>query len=158
MFTYLYPMTKQLGKKQYKELFTKVFEENTILFDSYNYVYTGSIISFWTIPYRKKIPDDLDIALDWNRKGIKELVLFYQKLKNNKKVKELTIKTVFRKTYIINNEEIEVKKYEKIDPKTVDTKLFETLLEKGNIRINYEIYGIMIELFPEKNGNGLTNL
>lgn len=151
-------MTKELGKKHYKTLFTKVFEENTSVFDSYNYVYTGSLVLFWTIPYRKKTPEDLDVALDWNDKGIKELLVFYQRLKNNKKVKELTIKTVFRKTYVINNKEIEVKKYEKIDPKTIDKKLFETLLERGNIRITYEIHGVITELFPEKNGNGLTNL
>lgn len=146
------------GKKYYKTLFSKVFEENASIFDSYNYVYTGSLVLFWTIPYRKKIPEDLDLALDWNNKGIKELLVFYQRLKNNKKVKELTIKTVFGKTYTINNKEVEVKKYQKIDPKKIDKKLFETLLEKGNIRISYEIYGVITELFPEKNGNGLTNL
>jgi hypothetical protein len=151
-------MIKELGKKHYKTLFTKVFEENTNLFDNYNYVYTGSLVLFWTIPYRKKIPEDLDVALDWNEKGIKELLVFYQRLKNNKKVKELTIKTVFRKKYIINNKEVEIQKYEKINPKTIDKKLFEILLEKGNIRISYEIYGVITELFPEKNGNGLTNL
>lgn len=158
MFTYFITMTKELGKKHYKTLFTKVFEENTSLFDSYNYVYTGSLVLFWTIPYRKKIPEDLDVALDWNNKGIKELLVFYKRLKNNKKVKELTIKTVFRKVYTINDKEVEVKKYEKIDPKKIDKKLFETLLERGNIRISYEIHGVITELFPEKNGNGLTNL
>jgi hypothetical protein len=151
-------MAKELGKKYYKALFSKVFEQNTSLFDSYNYVYTGSLVLFWTIPYRKKTPEDLDVALDWNNKGIKELLIFCQRLKSNKNVKEVTIKTVFRKVYMINNKKIEVKKYQKINPKTIDKKLFETLLEKGNIRISYKIFGIITELFPEKNGNGLTNL
>ena len=146
------------GKRYYKAIFSKVFEQNTQLFDDYNYVYTGSLVLFRTVPHRKKIPEDLDVALDRNGKGIDELLEFYRRLKNNNKVNELAVKTVFEKTYTIDKKEFHFRKYEPINPKTIDRKLFETLLDNGNIRIKYRIHGIFTELFPEKNGNGLTNL
>ena len=146
------------GKRYYKAIFSKVFEQNTQLFDDYNYVYTGSLVLFRTVPHRKKIPEDLDVALDRNGKGIDELLEFYRRLKNNNKVNELAVKTVFEKTYTIDKKEFHFRKYEPINPETIDRKLFETLLDNGNIRIKYRIHGIFTELFPEKNGNGLTNL
>lgn len=135
-----------------------MFEQNTQLFDDYNYVYTGSLVLFRTVPHRKKIPEDLDVALDRNDKGIDELLKFYRRLKNNEKVDEVAVKTVFEKTYTIDKKDFHFKKYEPINPETIDRKLFETLLDNGNIRIKYGIHGVFTELFPEKNGNGLTNL
>jgi hypothetical protein len=146
------------GKRQYKTLFSKVFEQNTELFDDYNYVYTGSLVLFRTVPHWKKIPEDLDVALDRNNKGTKELLEFYHRLKDNKKVDNLAVKTVFKRNYTIGEQDFEFKKYEQIDPDTIDQKVLETLLENGNIRIKYNIHGVFTELFPEKNGNGLTNL
>ncbi len=146
------------GKRYYKTLYSKVFAQNAQLFDNYQYTYTGSLVLFRTIPHWNKIPEDLDVALDRNGKGIDELLEFYQRLKNNPHVEDIKVKTVFRTKYMINNQEVEVKKYEKIEPETIDRALFERLLENGNIRISYKIYGVITELFPEKNGNGLTNL
>ncbi len=37
------------------------------------------------------------------------------------------------------------------------TDLLEILLETGNLRISYKVENMLIELFPEKNGNGLVN-
>jgi len=145
-------------KKYYKSIYKKVFTQNAKLFSKYQYSYTGSVILFWTIAYRKKIPDDLDVALNRNNKGLNELLDFYETLKNNKHTKNLSIKTVFKHTYKINKQSIQVKKYEQINPKNIDKKLFEILLESGNLRISYDIFWITTELFPEKNGNGLTNL
>lgn len=146
------------GKKYYKALYSKVFAQNAKLFNSYNYTYTGSLVLFRTIPRWNKIPEDLDTALDRNGKGIDELLEFYYRLRKDPYADEVTLKTVFRTKYIIDNQEVEVKKYERIHPETIDKKLFERLLDNGNIRVSYTIFWVMTELFPEKNGNGLTNL
>ena len=128
------------GKRYYKALYSKVFAQNAKLFDSYNYTYTGSLILFRTIPRRNKIPEDLDAALDRNNKGIDELLEFYYRLRKDPYAEDVVLKTVFRTTYTIDNKEIEVKKYERIHPETIDRKLLERLLDNGNIRVSYTIF------------------
>ena len=128
------------GKRYYKALYSRVFAQNAKLFDNYNYTYTGSLIPFRTIPRRNKIPDDLDAALDWNGKDIDELLNFYYRLRKNPYAKEVIFKTVFKTKYTIDGQEIEVKKYERIYPETIERKLLERLLESGNIRVSYVIF------------------
>lgn len=128
------------GKRYYKALYSKVFAQNAKLFATYTYTYTGSLVLFRTIPHRKKIPDDLDVALDRNGKGIDELLEFHERLKKNPYTENIIFKTVFRTTYTIDGQEREVKKYEKICPETIDRKLLERLLENGNIRVSYTIF------------------
>lgn len=148
----------KLWKKYYKTLYSNIFIKNAELFNEYNYTYTGSLVLFWTMPYWKKIPEDVDVALDRNGKGINELLAFYHKLKNHPLIEQSIMKTVFGTKYTIDNQEIEVQKHEKIDLQNINQKLLERLLENGNIRISYNILWVTTEVFPEKNGNGLTNL
>lgn len=146
------------SKKLYKQHLKKVFEKNALILWKYKYAYAGSLILFRNITSRKKIPEDLDIAVDRNGRGIKELLAFYNKLKNKTYIKDLVFMTVSSGEYSIDHQEYHFKKRETINLETVNYKVLERLLEAGNIRLEYTIYGIISELFIEKNGNGLTNL
>lgn len=149
---------KKIGKRAYKKILTKVFEENAKIFSWYNYVYTWSLVLFLTLAYWKKIPDDVDVALDRNNKWVDDFIVFYHRLINHEGITDIKIKTVFGKTYTIDGKTYEVVKYQLLDVVNMEKNFLETLLEKGNIRICYYCNGIKTELFPEKNGNGLTNL
>jgi len=121
-------------------------------------VYTGSIVLFLRIADWKKLPDDVDVAINRNNKTVKDLEILYKQLSKNKDVQHIQLKTVYRKKYNINKMTYELQKYQAIDLKNTPHKLLEILLESGNIRLSYNIDNMTIEIFPEKNGNGLTNL
>ena len=82
------------SKKLYKEYLKKVFEKNATLLQKYHYAYAGSLILFRNIPSRKKIPEDLDVAVDRNGKGVQELLKFYDSLKRKSYIKNLIFMTV----------------------------------------------------------------
>lgn len=58
----------QKDKKYYQSLFNKICMQNAKLFNGYSYTYTGSLVLFLSIPHWDKIPEDIDIAVDWNGK------------------------------------------------------------------------------------------
>lgn len=151
-------MNKKQGKRYYKTLFKKIFEENIDIFTWYEYMYTGSLVLYRWLAKRKKIPDDIDAAINWDNKGIKDLENFCQKIIHTPGTSELKVKTVFAKTYTIHNKIYTIEKQDNIDTRTIDHDLLQILLDSGNIRISYKIHGIIMEIFPEKNGAGLRNL
>lgn len=151
-------MKEAKGKKTLKALYTKIFEKNISIFSWFEYMYTGSLVLFWWLPAWKKIPDDIDVAINRDNKEIKDLEVLCTRIENTPEASGLKIRTVFEKKYTINKKIYQVKKYEKIDKKTIDKDLLKALLNAGNIRISYHIYDMIIEIFPEKNGTGLRNL
>lgn len=99
----------------------------------------------------------MDVAVNRNKKTIQDLMEFFDRIDKEPGVSELKIKTVFEKKYSIHGTIYHLKRHEKIDRTTMPADLLETLLETGNLRISYKVEDILIELFPEKNGNGLVN-
>lgn len=151
-------MKEAKGKKPLKQFYTKIFEKNIGIFSWYEYMYTGSLVLFWWLPTWKKIPDDIDAAINRDNKEVKDLEILCKKIEKTPETSELKIRTVFEKEYSIHGKHFHVQRYEKIDRKTIDQDLLKTLLDAGNIRISYKVYDMVIEIFPEKNGTGLRNL
>lgn len=149
---------KKTSKTIHKKRIKKVFEKNAILLKDYNYCYSGSLILFRTIPKWNKLPEDLDVAIDRNKKWTKELLELYSKLQKRKYVKDIVFMTVSEWHYIIDWDERIFRKREIIDVENISENLFQKLLESGNIRIEYSINNIPTEIFIEKSGNWLTNL
>ena len=121
-------------------------------------MYTGSIILFLRIADRGKLPDDIDVAINRNEKSVDDLKILYKALLTNEEVKNVKIKTIYRKTYVIDKVSYDFQKYQTIDIENTPHKLLETMFEAGDLRLSYLIDNMAIEIFPEKNGNGLTNL
>ena len=151
-------MKQSKNKQIYLSRYTDILEKNMKILQWYEYVYTGSIVLFLRIADWKKLPDDVDVAINRNNKTVKDLEILYKQLSKNKDVQHIQLKTVYRKKYNINKMTYELQKYQAIDLKNTPHKLLEILLESGNIRLSYNIDNMTIEIFPEKNGNGLTNL
>lgn len=145
-------------KKALKNHYSKIFQKNSDIFAWYEYMYTGSLVLFWWLSKWKKIPDDIDAAINRDNKGVEDLKKIYQRIDNTPETSELKIKTVFEKNYTIQGKTYHLAKYEKLDIMTMNQKLLDTLLDTGNIRISYTLYDMTIEIFPEKNWRGLRNL
>lgn len=146
------------SKKQLKALHTKIFEKNIDIFSGHEYMYTGSVILFRELPKREKVPDDIDAAINRDHKSIQDIESLCQKIIKTPDTSELKMRTVFARVYTIQKTSHRIEKNRNIDTRTIDPTLLQALLDTGNIRISYKIYGVTIELFPEKNGTGLRNL
>ena len=151
-------MTANKGKKALKALHTKIFEKNIDIFSGYEYMYTGSVILFRDLPKREKIPDDIDAAINRDNKSIQDIQLLCQRILQCPETSELKMRTVFERIYTFPKASFHIQKNQNIDTRTMEKKVLQALLDSGNIRISYKIYGMTMEIFPEKNGTGLRNL
>lgn len=125
--------------------------DHAILLQNYNYAYISSTALFLLLPTYKGTPSDFDIALNWNGKTKKEFIQLYKYLKKQPWISKICLKTI--ENQLIANQIIE-----KNQTIAVSSPILHKLITEGNVRITYIYKTMPVELFPEQEGNGVTNI
>lgn len=121
------------------------------LLKEYRYAYISSTALLLLLPWYKGTPRDFDIALDWQGKGKKELIVLYRYLKKQPWIANIKFKAITTQT-------IANQKVEKNQHIYLNCKLFSAFLTQGNLKLTYDYHKMPVELFPEQEGNGVTNI
>lgn len=129
----------------------KLIADHAKLLKNYQYAYISSTALFLLLPGYKGTPSDFDIAINWNGKSKKEFIQLYRYLKSQPWITKICLKT-------IENQAIANQIIEKNQNVALSSPLLNQLITQGNVRITYMYKTMPVELFPEQEGNGVTNI
>lgn len=129
----------------------KLIADHARLLENYRYAYISSTALFLLLPGYKGTPRDFDIALDWQGKSKKQLLILYKYLKTQVWVKNIRFETIESQT----TTKYSVQKNQHI---CLNFPAFNELLIQWNIKLTYIYKTMPVELFPEQEGNGVTNI
>lgn len=133
-----------------KSIHTLVAEHAKLL-KNYHYAYFSSTALFLLLPGYKGTPSDFDIALNWQWKSKKELINLYREMKKHPWIREVCFKAIENQT----TAKYSVQKNQNI---WVNSNIIDELLFQWNIKLTYMYKTMPVELFPEQEGNGVTNI